>query len=115
MGPRPTTSTLRRVSNRVARSGAVRLSDPDDDLVIRRHRRNDAGIAGAATDSLGLFLTTRRCLLGRLPEPVLTGGCKDKYAPQGGEDKLARQILEAEPKVVAALQEVHRRSPDAAC
>jgi len=64
-------------------------------------------------DCLGLFPDDETVPPGTVPEPVPTGGCKDRYAPERGEDQLARQILEAEPKVVAALQEVHRRSPDA--
>ena len=69
------------------------------DLVTVGIGGNDAGIAGAAMDCIG----------------VLPGqpGCKQKYAPDGGEDQLARRIEEAEPKVVAALQEIHRRSPEA--
>jgi hypothetical protein len=72
---------------------------PTTDLVTVGIGGNDAGIASAAMDCLG----------------VLPGqpGCKDAYAPEGGEDRLARQIAEAEPKVVAALEEIHRRSPDA--
>ena len=89
-----------------------RLS-PTTDLVTVGIGGNDAGIAGAAMDCFGLFPDDQTVPPGTLPEPVPTGGCKDKYAPEGGEDQLARQILEAEPKVVAALQEVHRRSPDA--
>jgi hypothetical protein len=89
-----------------------RLSSTTD-LVTVGIGGNDAGIAGAAMDCLGLFPDDETVPPGTAPEPVPTGGCKDKYAPEGGEDQLARQILEAEPKVVAALQEVHRRSPNA--
>lgn len=72
---------------------------PTTDLVTVGIGGNDAGIAGAAMDCIG----------------VLPGqpGCKDRYAPEGGEDQLARRIDEAEPKLVAALQEIHRRSPEA--
>jgi len=86
---------------------------PTTDLVTVGIGGNDAGIAGAAMDCFGLFPDDQTVPPGTAPEQVPTGGCKDKYAPEGGEDQLARQILEAEPKVVAALQEIHRLSPDA--
>ena len=72
---------------------------PTTDLVTVGIGGNDAGIAGAAMDCIGVFPG----------QP----GCKDQYAPDGGEDRLARRIDEAEPKLVAALQEIHRRSPEA--
>jgi lysophospholipase L1-like esterase len=86
---------------------------PTTDLVTVGIGGNDAGIAGAAMDCFGLFPDDQTVPPGAAPEQVPTGGCKDKYAPEGGEDQLAQQILEAEPKVVAALQEIHRLSPDA--
>lgn len=86
---------------------------PTTDLVTVGIGGNDAGIAGAAMDCFGVLPDDETVPAGTAPEEVPTGGCKDKYAPEGGEDQLARQILEAEPKVVAALQEIHRRSPDA--
>jgi lysophospholipase L1-like esterase len=86
---------------------------PTTDLVTVGIGGNDAGIAGAAMDCFGLFPDDQTVPPGAAPEQVPTGGCKDKYAPEGGEDQLAQQILEAEPKVVAALQAIHRLSPDA--
>jgi hypothetical protein len=72
---------------------------PTTDLVTIGIGGNDAGISGAAMDCIG----------------VLPGqpGCKDKYYPEGGEDQLAARIAAAEPKVVAAIQEAKRRSPEA--
>jgi hypothetical protein len=86
---------------------------PTTDLVTVGIGGNDAGIAGAAMDCFGVFPDNETAPPGTAPEQVPSGGCKDKYAPEGGEDQLAQQILEAEPKVVAALQEIHRLSPDA--
>jgi lysophospholipase L1-like esterase len=86
---------------------------PTTDLVTVGIGGNDAGIAGAAMDCFGLFPDDQTVPPGAAPEQVPTGDCKDKYAPEGGEDQLAQQILEAEPKVVAALQAIHRLSPDA--
>jgi hypothetical protein len=86
---------------------------PTTDLVTVGIGGNDAGIAGAAMDCFGVFPDDQTAPPGTVPEQVPQGGCKDKYAPEGGEDQLAQQILDAEPKVVAALQEIHRRSPDA--
>jgi hypothetical protein len=86
---------------------------PTTNLVTVGIGGNDAGIAGAAMDCFGLFPDDQTVPPGAAPEQVPTGGCKDKYAPEGGEDQLAQQILEAEPKVVAALQAIHRLSPDA--
>ena len=38
--------------------------------------------------------------------------CRDRYAP-GGVDQLAARIAATAPKVAAAIQEIHRRSPAA--
>jgi hypothetical protein len=86
---------------------------PTTDLVTVGIGGNDAEIAGAAMDCFGVFPDNETAPPGTAPEQVPSGGCKHKYAPEGGEDQLAQQILEAEPKVVAALQEIHRLSPDA--
>jgi hypothetical protein len=82
---------------------------PTTDLVTVGIGGNDAGIAGAALDCLGLLPSNDLLPPGTLP----LGGCKDKYAPEGGEDQLARQIDESEPKLVTAIEEIHRRSPGA--
>ncbi len=68
------------------------------DLVTVGIGGNDAGFAGAAMDCLS----------------PLPGGahCKEKFTA-GGRDRLAEQIDASEPKLVAALQEIHRRSPAA--
>jgi lysophospholipase L1-like esterase len=68
------------------------------DLVTVGVGGNDAGFAGAATDCI---------------TPLPQGAhCKEKNTA-GGTDKLAKQIREAEPKVVRALKEIHKRSPKA--
>lgn len=93
------------------------------DLVTVGIGGNDAGVAGAAIDCFGIFPNNGMAPANPLPpfnnpipfvpdEPPF-GGCKNKYAPEGGEDQLARRIDAAEPKLVAALQEIHRRSPEA--
>jgi hypothetical protein len=92
------------------------------DLVTVGIGGNDAGIAGAGIDCLNLLpienpLPTDE-LLPDLPIPFIggtlppLGGCKKKYT-KGGVDRLARNIREAEPKVVRALRQIHRLSPDA--
>ncbi len=68
------------------------------DLVTVGVGGNDAGFAGAATDCI---------------TPLPQGAhCKEKNTA-GGVDKLAKQIREAEPKLVRALKEIHKRSPKA--
>lgn len=100
---------------------------PTTDLVTVGIGGNDAGVAGAAMDCMGPFPSNDTVPAGTIPTlpampgpgiPLLgneipMGGCKDKYAPEGGEDQLAKRINAAEPKLVAALQEIHRRSPEA--
>jgi hypothetical protein len=71
---------------------------PTTDLVTVGIGGNDAGFAGAAMDCL-------------TPDPR-GAHCKEKYTA-GGHDQLAEQIDASEPKLVAALQEIHRRSPSA--
>jgi len=71
---------------------------PTTDLVTVGIGGNDAGFAGAATDCLS-----------PLPQGAM---CKEKYTA-GGTDQLENQINESEPKLVRALQEIHRRSPEA--
>jgi len=89
------------------------------DLVTVGIGGNDAGIAAAAMDCLNLLpVETPLEMLPDLPVPVVGGlltpfgGCKKKYT-KGGVDKLARNIRKAEPKVVRALRQIHRRSPHA--
>jgi hypothetical protein len=71
---------------------------PTTDLVTVGIGGNDAGFAGAALDCIS-------------PDPR-GAKCKEKYTA-GGVDQLEQRINESEPKLVAALQEIHRRSPDA--
>ena len=71
---------------------------PTTDLVTVGIGGNDAGFAGAATDCIS-------------PDPR-GAHCKEKYTA-GGVDQLEQRINASEPKLVAALQEIHRRSPNA--
>jgi hypothetical protein len=89
------------------------------DLVTVGIGGNDAGIAAAAIDCLNVLpVETPLEMLPDLPLPVIGGlltpfgGCKNKYT-KGGVDRLARNIRKAEPKVVGALRQIHRISPDA--
>lgn len=93
------------------------------DLVTVGIGGNDAGIAAAAMSCLSLTPRQLRVLTENLPPlpdlglPLLgdrlpLGGCKD-YFTRGGVDRLARAIRKAEPKLVRALREIHRRSPHA--
>lgn len=80
---------------------------PTTDLVTVGVGGNDAGFAGKAFD----------CLT-PLVDPVLLGGtklapsCKDRYTA-GGVDTLAQAITASKPKLVAAIAEIRRRSPNA--
>ena len=89
------------------------------DLVTVGIGGNDAGVAAAGLDCMNLLaVETPLEMLPDLPLPVVGGlltpfgGCKNKYT-SGGVDKLARAIRQAEPKVVRALRQIHRRSPNA--
>ena len=89
------------------------------DLVTVGIGGNDAGVAAAGLDCMNLLaVETPLEMLPDLPLPVVGGlltpfgGCKNKYT-RGGVDKLARAIRQAEPKVVRALRQIHRRSPNA--
>ena len=75
------------------------------DLVTVGIGGNDAGVASAAMGCLNLLPNLG---LG-LPSP-LGGSCKDQLTA-GGKDQLTAQILAAEPKVVAALKAIHKKSP----
>ncbi len=91
------------------------------DLVTVGIGGNDAGIAAAGIDCFNaLPVETPLEMLPEFPLPIpligglLTpfGGCKNKYT-KGGVDQLARNIKQAEPKVVRALRQIHRISPHA--
>jgi hypothetical protein len=71
---------------------------PSTDLVTVGIGGNDAGFAGAAMDCIS-------------PDPR-GAHCKEKYTA-GGVDQLEQRINASEPKLVAALEEIHRRSPNA--
>ena len=71
---------------------------PTTDLVTVGIGGNDAGFASAATSCFS-------------PSPD-GAHCKEKFTA-GGTDQVAERIAAAEPKLVAALQEIHRRSPNA--
>lgn len=90
------------------------------DLVTVGIGGNDAGIASAAMSCISLSpiglpapaLPVPDLLpLIDLSQPPL-GACKERFTA-GGVDRLAQAILAAEGKVVSALQEIHRRSPEA--
>lgn len=71
---------------------------PTTDLVTVGIGGNDAGFSSAALSCLS---------------PLPQGArCKEKFTA-GGVDQLAVAIDAAEPKLVRALEEIHRRSPDA--
>jgi hypothetical protein len=89
------------------------------DLVTVGIGGNDAGVAAAGIDCFNaLPVETPLETLPDLPVPLIGGlltpfgGCKNKYT-KGGVDRLARNIRQAEPKVVRALRQIHRISPDA--
>jgi lysophospholipase L1-like esterase len=92
------------------------------DLVTVGIGGNDAGIAAAGMDCLNLLPIENPLptdgLLPELPIPFIggnlppLGGCKKKYT-KGGVDRLARNIRESEPKLVRALRQIHRISPEA--
>jgi hypothetical protein len=91
------------------------------DLVTVGVGGNDAGFASAAVSCLN-------ALPGNVPQlapytiipfsiPFLgnrlpIGGCKERFV-HDGRDELAERIRAAEPKLVRALREIHRRSPRA--
>lgn len=89
------------------------------DLVTVGIGGNDAGVASAGIDCFNaLPVETPLELLPDLPVPLIGGlltpfgGCKNKYT-KGGVDRLARSIRQSEPKVVRALRQIHRISPNA--
>jgi len=79
---------------------------PSTDLVTVGIGGNDAELASAVVDCLNLTGS-----LLPLPYP-LGASCKAKWTA-GGVDKMSRNIRAAEPKVIAALKGIHRRSPEA--
>ncbi|RNL61047.1 SGNH/GDSL hydrolase family protein [Nocardioides marmoriginsengisoli] len=90
------------------------------DLVTVGIGGNDAGFASAAISCLNLLPTNTSAFdalrlpvsLPLLGSSVPLGGCKQRFV-KGGRDQLAEQINASLPKLVAALKEIHRRSPKA--
>jgi hypothetical protein len=80
---------------------------PTTDLVTLGIGTNDAGVVGAAMACLTPVI-----------DPVLIGGvklqpsCKDRLTA-GGVDQLAEGVKATGPKLIAALGEIRRRSPQA--
>lgn len=93
---------------------------PTTDLVTVGVGGNDAGFAGAAISCINLLPTNTSAFdalklpvsLPLLGSSVPLGGCQQRFV-KDGHDQLAEQIAASEPKLVAALQEIHRRSPHA--
>lgn len=73
---------------------------PDTDLVTLAIGANDIGL-GAVVPSC----------TNPLPDPGVLS-CRERYT-RGGTDQLAARIDATAPKIAAALEEIHRRSPDA--
>lgn len=73
---------------------------PDTDLVTIAIGANDIDL-GAVVPSCA----------SPLPDPIRPS-CKERYT-RGGTDQLAARIDATEPKIAAALTEIHRRSPHA--
>ena len=87
-----------------------RLS-PTTDLVTVGIGGNDAGVAGAAIGCINLLPAIRVQGESLLPAP-LGGSCKAALTA-GGVDTIGQAIIASEIKVVNALEEIRRRSPNA--
>ncbi|MFL6173874.1 MAG: SGNH/GDSL hydrolase family protein [Marmoricola sp.] len=93
---------------------------PTTDLVTVGIGGNDAGFAGAAVSCINLLPTNTSAFSGLslpfsipfLGSGLPLGGCKQNFV-KDGRDLLAERIAASEPKLVAALAEIHRRSPNA--
>ncbi|MDT0202137.1 GDSL-type esterase/lipase family protein [Nocardioides sp. AE5] len=94
---------------------------PTTDLVTIGIGGNDAGVAAAAMDCLSLLPVALpvgavpqlpELGLPLVPKRLPLGGCVDHFNA-GGVDQLAEAIRATEPKLVAAVAEVRRRSPQA--
>jgi hypothetical protein len=94
---------------------------PTTDLVTVGIGGNDAGFASAAVSCLNLLpanipalapLTVLPFSIPFLGDRLPLGGCRERFV-HDGHDELAERIAAAEPKLVAALAEIHRRSPHA--
>lgn len=97
----------------------ARLTETTD-LVTVGIGGNDAGFASAAVSCINALPTNSNAFdavklpvsLPLLGSNVPLGGCKHRFVVDG-RDLLAERIAAAEPKLVRALEEIHRRSPDA--
>jgi len=78
---------------------------PTTDLVTVGIGGNDAGFAGAAVSCITPLIDPK-LLLGTKLAP----SCKDKFTA-GGVDQLARDIANSRDDLVAAFDEIQRRSP----
>jgi lysophospholipase L1-like esterase len=87
----------------------ARLTETTD-LVTVGIGGNDAGIAAAGLDCLGLLPVENPLSDGGYGLPF--GGCRVKYT-RGGFDRLSEQITAAEPKLVRAFRQIHRLAPRA--
>ncbi|HEX4252704.1 MAG TPA: hypothetical protein VH008_32880, partial [Pseudonocardia sp.] len=76
------------------------------DLVTVGIGGNDVGLAAFLVQCINLLPTGTG-----LPSP-LGGSCKQKMTAHG-VDQMSKQIEAAEPKLVAAFEGVHKRSPEA--
>ncbi|GAA1522753.1 SGNH/GDSL hydrolase family protein [Nocardioides humi] len=93
---------------------------PTTDLVTVGIGGNDAGIASGAMSCISLSPIGIPAPALPLPDvlPLIDvsqpplGACKQRFT-RGGVDQLAENIVASEDKVVAALQEIRRRSPHA--
>jgi lysophospholipase L1-like esterase len=89
------------------------------DLVTIGIGGNDAKYASSALSCLNVLPFNNATLGGLPPLPVSLplfssqppiGGCKERFV-RNGRDQLAALVAQAEPKVVRALRQIHRRSP----
>ena len=78
---------------------------PTTDLVTVGIGGNDAGFAGAAVSCINPAIDPK-LLLGNKLQP----SCKDKFTA-GGVDQLAQRIADSHDDLVAAFDEIQRRSP----
>ncbi|MET3962570.1 hypothetical protein ABIE44_002504 [Marmoricola sp. OAE513] len=90
------------------------------DLVTVGIGGNDAGFASAAVSCINLLPTNTSAFetvqlpiaIPFLGSGIPLGGCKQRFV-KGGRDLLAEKIAASEPKLVAALKEIRKRSPKA--
>lgn len=81
------------------------------DLVTLGIGGNDIGLAGAVGKCINLLPTLTVVPGAVLPAP-LGAPCKTTWV-SGNDDRMSRRIVEAEPKVRAAVEGIRERSPQA--